>query len=127
MQALPSKRRGEESHTRRWFLEDLDKCRVARADKGLWEFQAGGNYFQSLLEEGAFELALTNRSKEREWHLRWMASYGKGKEDKEPVCGEGGVLSHSFGQDHRLKGSQGNESWSSKGIIIKIANINFPG
>ena len=81
MQALPSKRRREESHTRQWFLGDLDKCRVARADKGLWGFQGGGNYFQSLLEEGAFELALTNRSKEREGHPWWMAYYGKGKED----------------------------------------------
>lgn len=50
-----SRRRGEESHTRWWFLDDLDKCHVTRADKGLWEFEEGGNYFQGLVEEGAFE------------------------------------------------------------------------
>lgn len=89
MQALPSKRRRDESHTRWWFLEDLDKCHVARADKGLWEFKGGGDYFQSLLEEGAFELALTNRSKEPEGHPRWTAYYGRGKEDVYVLGAEG--------------------------------------
>lgn len=64
MNKMLSRRRGEESHTRWWFLDDLDKCHVTRADKGLWEFEEEGNYFQGLVEEGAFEPALTNRSKE---------------------------------------------------------------
>lgn len=41
--------------------------------------------------------------------------------------GRRGVVSHSFGLERKLKGSQGSESWSSKGKVIKIANINFPG
>lgn len=64
MEALPSRRRGGESHTRWWFLEDLDKCQVARADKGLLEFEWEEIYFQGLVEEGAFELALTKGSKD---------------------------------------------------------------
>lgn len=40
--------------------------------------------------------------------------------------GREGVVSHSFGLERRLKGSQGSESWSSKRKAIKIATINFP-
>lgn len=35
MEVLPSRRRGGESDTRWWFLEDLDKCQVARADRAV--------------------------------------------------------------------------------------------
>lgn len=73
-----------------------------------------------------FELALTNRSKEREGHPWWMAYYGKGKEDVYVLVGREGVVSRSFGLERRLKGSQGSESWSSKRKVIKIATINFP-
>lgn len=44
-----------------------------------------------------------------------MAYYGKGKEDVYVLeGGREGVVSHSFGLERRLKGSQGSESWSSK-------------
>lgn len=64
MEVLPSRRRGGETHPRWWFLGDLDKCHEARAEKGLWEFEGEGNYFQGLVEEGPLELSLTKRRKD---------------------------------------------------------------